>query len=395
MNIIYFLIQSILFACGPLVQRLFTTYHTFVPEIWSFYSNSESANVALPDSYATYFSSYVYLNDDEFLTVKGSVENYDYYSLQVYDSRAITLGNVNYLQSVNGSINLIITKDIRNLQNTTNTNIINIDSNNTIFLVVFRVYDLFETPLDTHLLVPNVSIMNSKIGNLPKANNFVKLDYNWLWTDKAPVRFPKFSTTDNNFLKPALTSFFYNGDASYLISNIQNPSESLGIIIKGVLPDSTQVMYSSFNIGVSSSPMPTIAGKHYQNDPRLISSTGRAGIRHIEIEKRYNIFSSQNDEKILSQVDKTLWNRHYTIYVGLDLDHIRRLGGDPDVDLYLLYPIQYFTGKPYTNVIILHRHLMHHPSFSYAIANVAESHADPQVCNASMDKYYPSLQLIK
>lgn len=368
--------------CSPFVQKFFTARHVFTPEIWSFYSNSESANIALPDSYATYFSSYVYLNDDEYLTIKGSVENYEYYSLQIYDSRAITLGNVNHLQSINGSIDLIITKDINNFQNFTDkSNIININSNNTIFVVVFRVYDLFDTPVDTHLLSPNITITNSKVGLLHKSDNFVELNYNWLWPDKPPVRFPKFSTTNNNFLKPALTSFFYNGDASYLLSNIQNPSSNLGVVIQGILPDKNQVMYSSFNIGLSSPPMPTIAGKHYQNDSRLISSTGRAGIRHIEIEKRY------------SSIDN--WDRNYTIYVGLDLDHIKRLGGDPDTDLYLLYPIQYFTGKPYTNILILHRHLMPTPTFSHAIVDVADSHADPHTCHEYMAKYYPAITFVR
>lgn len=394
MNLIYFVIQSILFMCNPLIQKLFTANHIFTPEIWSFYSNSESANIALPDSYATYFSSYVYLNDNEFLTIKGSVENYEYYSLQVYDSRAITLGNVNYLQSVNGSIDLIITKNINNLQNfNTNSNIINIDSNNTIFVVVFRVYDLSEMPLDTYLLTPNISIWNSKMGQLPKSKNFVNLNYNWLWPDKPPVRFPKFSTTDNNFLKPALTSFFYNGDASYLLSNIQNPSSNIGIVIHGVLPNKDQLMYSSFNIGLSSPPMPTIAGQHYQNNSRLISSTGRAGIRHIEIEKRYNK-NEETNNSTQCNINQA-WDRHYTIYVGLDLDHIKRLGGDPNVDLYLLYPIQYFTGKPYTNVLILHRHLMPTSTFTHAIVDVAESHADPHVCNEYMDKYYPTITFVR
>jgi hypothetical protein len=352
----------------------------FTPEIWAFYSNLESANIALPDSYATYFESIVYLNDDEFLTITGSVDNYKYYSLQIYDSRAITLGNVNYQQSLNGSINLTITKNLINCPDK-NQNVINIDSNNTIFVIVFRVYDFSESPLETHLLTPNISIINSKIGELPKSNNFISLDYNWLWPDKDPVRFPLYSTTNNNFLKPALTSFFYNGDASYLISNVQNPSANMGIVITGVLPSSDQVLYSSFNIGLSSPPMPTISGRHYGSDPRLISSTGRAGIRYIEIEKRY-------------LTNQTEWNRNYTIYIGIDPEHIKRLGGDPEVDLYLLYPLQYFNDKPYTNIVIVYRHLMPHSSFLHSISNVANSHADPRKCNESMNKYYPNIQLV-
>ena len=127
--------------------------------------------------------------------------------------------------------------------------------------------------------------------------------------------------------------------------------------------------------------METIAGKHYQTDSMQISSTGRAGIRHIEIEKRYN-----NEKQ---------WNKSYTIYVGANLDHIKRLGGDPDVDLYLLYPIQYFTGKLYSNVVILYRHLMPKLDFEHAILNVSDSHADPHVCHLYMNDYYPLIEFVK
>lgn len=382
MNLIYFIIYVVLFVSNPIIQIFFTSNKLLIPEIWSFYSNSDSANIALPDSYATYFSSFVYLNNDEYLSLNGLTTNYSYYSLQIYDSRAITLGNVNYLQSINNTIDLIITKNISNLNNLNNktNNIIIIDSNNTIFLIVFRVYDLSEIPIDAYLLSPNISITHNKIGKLKKSHKFVNLNYNWLWPDTNPVRFPKFSNVNNNFLKPALTSFFYNGDASYLLSNIQNPNRNIGLIVSGILPNSSQVLYSSFNIGVSSPPMPTISGKHYGNDNKLISSSGRAGIRHVEIEKRYQ--------------NITNWNRNYTIYIGLDLNHITELGGNPDFDLYLLYPIQYFNKKPYSNILILHRHLMPHSNFLHTISNISNSHADPNVCEEYMNKYYPKITFV-
>jgi len=339
-------------------------------------------NIALPDSYAIYFSSFIYLNNDEYLFVKGNVSAYEYYSLQIYDSRAITLGNINFLETKNGFINLTITKNSKTLTNLNNLqNTLIIDSNNTIFFLVFRVYDLYEKPIDLKYLTPNLTISNSKIGNLTKSKNFVDLNYGWLSPNWNPVRFPKFSTQNNNFLKPALTSFFYNSDASYLLSNIQNPSENLGLIITGILPEKKNLMYLSFNIGLSSFPMPTIAGKHWSNNSKLISSSGTAGIRHIEIEKKYN--------------NKINWNRNYTIYIGLNLKHIQKLGGNPDNDLYLLYPLQYFNQKPYTNVVILHRYLMPHPEFEHSIRNISDSHADPDVCENYMNKYYPKVTIIK
>lgn len=259
-------------------------------------------------------------------------------------------------------------------------NTINLNSNSTIFIIVFRVYDFNDEQLSPHEMKPNLKLVHSSNGILPIAKNFVDLQYNWLAPNCGPVKFPQYSTRNNNFLKPELNSYFYNNDAHYLIANIQNPNKSVGVIVTGILPTEDQVLYTSINIGTSSFPMVTISGKHYGNDPTLISYSGRAGLRHIEIKKRYKNIAN--------------WNMSYTIYIGLDLDHIRRLGGDPSYDLYLLYPLHYMSGKPYSNVMITHRHLMPHYNFKHSISKINESFAHPETCANSMEKYYPKTTFI-
>jgi hypothetical protein len=390
-SFLYFLTQLTLFFSSPWIQKLFTTHHIFTPTIWSFYSNHESFNIAVPDSYATYYQSFVYLNDGESLVIKSYLQDYKYFSLQIYDSRAVTLGNINYLQSVDGNFNIEITKE---LKRTNATNTMLIKSNSSVFIVVFRTYDFSDIPSDISEY-PNITIENTRLGMLKTSDKYVNLKYNWIWPDLNPVKQQQYTNLNNNFVKPELNSYFYNDDASYLISNIKNPSSNMGMIVRGELPTEDQVLYTSFNLGTSSLPLHTIAGDHYNSNKKLISSTGRAGLRHIEIIKRYG--------------DTEKWNlegRKYIIYIGLNLDHIRNLGGDPDVDLYLLYPIQYFTGKPYTNLILVHRHLMPHSklnqfkqsslltTFNQSIANINKIFAHPYECEQVMLNYYPKIEFV-
>lgn len=102
MTLIYFIIQVLLFFCPPYIQKMFTTHHLFVPEVWSFYSNADNFNIADPDSFATYYQSIVYLNKGESVNVHGNLSDHKYYSLQVYDSMAITLGNINFEKVTDG-----------------------------------------------------------------------------------------------------------------------------------------------------------------------------------------------------------------------------------------------------------------------------------------------------
>lgn len=273
-------------------------------------------------------------------------------------------------------------------------------------------YRLYDYPEISKLILPNIKKANVTI---PHVKSHTEIYFSQMYINVNPVRAHRFSNEDNNFFKPITNAFFSNDDASYLVSLIKvNHTERLGAIITGYLPltDSSssinddyfktngkygkyyEVRYVSFNMGTTSFPFPTIGGNmlHPQTkkiNGTTISSSGTPGIIHTDIIKRYANVSNWNDT-----------DREYTIYVGIDLNHIRELGGNPEYDLYMLYPTSH-KNKLFTYVSILHRHLMPHikfmekPIFKQSIGDMSNDiPVIPDDCEKVMGKYYPKITFV-
>jgi hypothetical protein len=382
------------------------------PKLWSIHGDINNFNIALPDSYALYKGSFICINKGESITIEGNIPNARYYSMQVYDSSTASLGSLNDQQiniRTDGSFSINITKDKYGVNNKTSSNSLYVQSKNSFLVVIYRLYDYSEI---SKIILPNIKKANVTI---PHVKAHTKIYFPRMYRNVNPVRAYRFANKDNNFFKPTTNAFFSNDDASYLVSLIKvNYIERLGAIITGYLPltDSSsninndyfktngkygkyyEVRYLSFNMGTTSFPFPTIGGNmlHPQTkkiNGTIISSSGTPGIIDTDIIKRYSNVSNWND-----------MNREYTIYVGIDLNHIRELGGNPESDLYLLYPTSY-ENKLFTYVSILHRHLMPHvkfmenPIFTQSIGDIPNNvPVIPKNCEKVMGKYYPKITFV-
>lgn len=372
------------------------------PLLWTVHGDINNFNIALPDSYATYKGSFICINDNDIINVDGIVPKSRYYSFQIYDSTTASLGSINDDQIIlenKTNYKLSITKsklcESNNFEQNKNT--LYISTNDTFLLFIFRLYDIDD---NYNFTLPKIT-KNNKL--LIPAKNYTKIHFSFLYRNTKPVREHKFANEDNNFFKPVVQTFFHNSDADYLISLIKvNQTNPICAIINGVLPivkinnsNNYDVRYISFNMGTTSSFLPTIAGNMLTNNKlndNLISSSKTAGIMDKHIIEKYK---NSND-----------WinnNRSYVIYVGGTIEQIKSLGCNPDKDLYLLYP-KMTNEKYFTYASILHRHLMpqkklknkrKYITFNNSINNIGGQYADPKKCESVMKQYYPKIKFIK
>ena len=422
--LLYFLFHLLLFFFGTTKLFDFQKYlceHGYVqPDLWTLHGDTNNFNIALPDSYAVYKGSFVCLSDQQTLVISGEVPQARYYSVQVYDSTTRSLGSLNdnqiKLNSNGFSIN--ITKNSTDVS--ANSNVLKINTPNTFLIVLLRLYDTNDTD-DTDdtddIKLPQISKMGKSLAH---ANHTI-INFPRIYRNKKPIREHRFANEPNNFFKPIVASYFNNDDANYLISLIKvNQTERLGAIITGYLPVTSsetntsndyfkttptdqinqyddkyyEVRYASFNMGTTSFPLPTIGGnilhsKFKDIDPRDISSTGKPGIRDVDIIKRYSGLEQWSH-----------WGRPYQIYIGIDLDHIRELGGDPNVDLYLIYPVSYQTGELFTYASVIYRHVLpqskflDNPLFNQSVSDIVGNPAIPSECKEVMGAYYPEIKFV-
>lgn len=456
MSLFKFFIHFLLFLFGnKFIGNLLCDYDLINLDTWTIYGSIDNFNIAFPDTAASYRGSFICVKKEETINLESHIPNARYYSIQVYDSTTASLGSLNdfQIETINGkfSVNITRTKNSFSFGNT-----LHVTTPDSLLVLLYRVYDV---PGTTELTKLNIST-NGKIEsfgwietptlykydsngnkiNLIHAQNYTKIGFPNLFLNMKPLKESKYNNTKNNFFKPYSNKYFSNDDASYLISTISlhnTQNKVIGAIIKGYLPlvdinrtnyfkssksnylynntcNNTcnnifgyhEVRYVSFNMGSLSTPLPTIAGpmlktfstiidsmtdsfvKQYV-DPKEISSTGKPGIIDADIISRYGNTREWNNE-----------GRPFTIYIGLNVHHIKKLGGNPDTDLYLTYPTHYITGKPFSYPVIVFRHLMSqhkfmtNPIFKHSIDSINKSFASPSECQQIMQKYYPTIDFL-
>lgn len=465
MDLIIFMVIFLLFSIGntPLgLQDWYFKSNNFNPDIWTLYGGIDNFNIAFPDVGASYMGSFISLKEGETIILESDIPYARYYSVQLYDSSMSSLGSLNdeMIHTKNGKFQINITKSVQNnvtynftnlflniyLKNktitkfntTTNTTLNNtliIKSDDTLLLLIFRVYDVYDQTILKKQNVstknkiesfgwispPNISkhFANNKIIKLNCASHFTKIGFPKFYNDKLPPKKSKYDNLNNSFFKAHSGGYFANNDAHYLISTInfnKTNGKIIGAIIRGYLPivqynysinhainhipnhtlnntckfnDTYEVRYVSFNMGALSSPFPTVAGESLKllNSEKInkshVSSTGKPGIRDIDIIARYNNSNEWNKK-----------GRPYVIYIGANITHIKKLGGDPNNDLYMIFPVDQNTGKLFTFPVIIFRHLMPHHTFNYGIDKIKNQIASPIECHNVMKKYYPTINFI-
>lgn len=394
--------------------------------------------------YARYYSVQIY---DSTTASLGSLNDHE---INVVNNKIV----LNITKNLTNQINLT-----NNSSNTTNT--LHITTSDNFLILIFRVYDVTDfAELDTLHNISQVGrnktfgwieppnlfrYENNKKIAIPKSSTYAKIAFPRIYRNVEPIKSLIFNNTNNNFFKPYSSGYFSNDDANYLVSTISlhnsTTNKAIGAIIKGYLPltnynhhnrtnyfkqnndsfdylhdDYYEVKYLSFNMGTLSMPLPTVAGpmfdyyegyhqtivgpfldyyKKYHGftlydrnvDPKLISSTGKPGITDKDIVKKYNNSQSWH-----------LAGRPYTIYIGLNLSHIEKLGGDTSTDLYMIYPTHYETTKPFTYPVVIFRNLMSQtrfltkPVFQQCIGSITKPFATPTECEQVMGKYYPTIE---
>lgn len=409
-----FLFHLILFFLGKTrlfdFQKFLCENNSILPQLWTVHGDINNFNVALPDSYASYEGSFICINTDETIIIEGNVPNARYFSFQVYDSTTASLGSLNdYQIKLNSSEKFVINiSKLKKCDLEQDANTLYISTDYTFLLVIFRLYDIEK---EHKLKLPDIKKkFNGEHKYFEHALTYQKVNFPRLYRNTKPVREHRFANEDNNFFKPIVKTFFHNGDTDYLVSLIVvNQSNPIGAIITGHLPETNfnkninndffknnfsvgkyyDVRYVSFNMGILSSPLPTIAGDTLlSSNNKKISSSGTPGIIDEHIVNKYN----NNNEWILR-------DRPYIIYVGGTIEQIKSLGGDPDRDLYMLYPKMY-DGKYFTYVSILHRHLMPQikmfdkPMFNQSISDIVGNPVEPLGCEKIMGKYYPKIKFV-
>lgn len=389
-----FLFNFLLFFFGTNTlfdfQKILCNNKYFEPLLWTVHGDINNFNIALPDSYANYEGSFICLDKNDTIYVNGVVPKSRYFSFQIYDSTTESLGSINDHQiTLFNKTNFMITITKSNMCDNFQ-NIIRVTTNDTFLLFVFRTYDLEP---NHKLILPNIT-KNNKL--LPHAKTYTKINFPKLYRNTKPVREHKFANEDNNFFKPVVKTFFHNSDADYLISLIKvNQSNPVGAIIYGILPmtkldmiQNYDVRYVSFNMGITSSALPTIAGDMLVTTDANnlnISSTGTPGISDKHIIEKYQNHLNWNK------------NRSYVIYIGATIEQIKSLGANINTDLYLLYP-KMSNGKYFTYVSILHRHLMPQkktmlkPIFNKSISDITGHPVYPKECEKIMGEFYPKIK---
>lgn len=438
----YFLANFLLFFFGKMkfvnIQKFVCNNNLIVPHLWSIYGSTSNFNIALPDAYAEYRGSFICLNDNDVIILESDVPYARYYSVQLYDSTTASLGSLNDYQIVttNNKFTINITKkkdmcDIDACQNNKNTLYVN--TKDSFLVLIYRVYDVpindpnIQPKIGTDKLFgwiepPNIykyDMTTGKVTNISNTKTYTPIGLPRMYRNIDPVREHRFANENNNFFKPTTNAFFSNDDANYLVSLIKvPPNGNLGAVITGYLPktdynnknyfkkvkgnfnesdpDYYEVKYVSFNMGTTSNPLPTIAGHMLHNIysktkvPRHnISSTGTAGIRDTDIINRYNNSHDWNQN-----------GRPYKIYIGRDVNHIVRLGADPNVDLYMLYPVSYPKSEFFTYAVIVFRYLMSQekflsdPIYKNGIGAIISNPALPQECAEKLCLHYPKIEFI-
>lgn len=449
MSIIKFFLYFLLFLFGNKfikVQNLLSDLNLIHPEAWSIYGSVDNFNIAFPDVGAKYRGSFICIKKGETITLESEVPNARYYSIQVYDSSTASLGSLNdhQIQIINGKFSINITrpyKSYKPFKTNNKNNTLYVSTEDSLLILLYRVYDVSNETKSKNKIesfgwieLPKLykySTIGSKT-NITAALTYTKIGFPYFYTDSQPVKPLQYANTKNNFFKPHSDGYFSNRDASYLVSTIQlydnKTNKTIGAIIKGYLPLVSvtranffksnnytcfnfdyknnsfygtgyyEVRYVSFNMGIGSSPYPTVAGSSLKSlnghqlhkyNLKHISSTGKPGIMDTDIIRRY-----RNSKE---------WHqggRPYTIYIGMNVSHIWKLGGNPNVDLYLTYPLDYVTGIPFTYPVILFRHLMSQdkfmtePNFTHGIGSINKNFATPSECQVVMQKYYPTIKFI-
>lgn len=416
------------------------------PDIAAMYSGSficmkDNDTITLESDvpYARYYSVQVYDS------TKASLGSLNDHEINVHDGKfAINITKVGTKRNLTNANENI-------LKIGASENILKISTPDKFLILIYRVYDVPNaTELKTQYGVssngrneifgwikPPKLYKHGKI--IVHSDTYTKITYPRIYRNIDPIK-PTIYNAKNNFFKPYSSNYFSNNDANYLISpislatsNTSNTSntnainnKTIGAIIKGFLPltdykrtnyfknqqNSTcvnfnmwnmsnilnhphyhEVRYVSFNMGILSKPYPTIAGPMLQTycgtnvNPQDISSTGKPGITDSNIINKYNNSKEWNN-----------MGRPFTIFVGLNLDHIIKLGGNPNTDLYMIYPTHYDTKKPFTYPVIVFRHLMSqekfmsNPIFKNGIGSINKLFATSEECQSIMQKYYPTIE---
>lgn len=446
------------------IQNSFCDFSANNIEAWTIYGSINNFNIAFPDIAAHYRGTFVCMKDDETITLESDIPYARYYSVQIYDSSTASLGslNDNQISISNGKFKINITKSMNSTNSTNSTkNVLKITTNDRLLMLIFRVYDvptkeILESKLNvwSHnriesfgwIDVPKIFKYNENHNKIQIKNskNYTLIGFPQYYLNYEPFKKSQYDNIKNNFFKPHSNGYFSNSEANYLVSTInfkknETDKKIIGAIIKGYLPivyhnkfnfnhskqlgqtnqhnpynksnQSNQfnqfnqscvnepyyeVKYISFNMGTLSLPFPTIAGntlkmlnnEHFNKSK--ISSTGYAGIRDIDIIMRYN--------------DSNDWNskgRPYVIYVGTNEEHIKKLGGNPKIDLFMTFPVHYETGMLFDYPVIIFRHLMSqdkfmkNPKFLNGISMINKSFATPSECKKVMKKYYPTIDFIQ
>lgn len=391
---------------------------------WSMVTNLTYWNVKYPDGYTNYQITPVYLDENDYVNIIGELPYARYFSYQVYDNNFKSLGATTdydiYAEGTNCYNTLCegTYKDEKNkgktlieiLKNDNNDgpNTINITSNQSYYLIVYRTYDAMDIDDSSKnkyfgWIDPPIVYKNSY--QIPPAPFQLNADMTTPQPDIPPTfGMGKHINEHNNFYKEDTYNFASSSDSDYLVSIIEykEPRKRMGAIITGIIPltsntlydtprvgyisknnknisiddpDYYEVRYLSFNMGIRSPPENTLGG----NFPTIMDK---------DIIRHYNYTTEEK-------------NRHYTIYVGASLDDIESLGGNPAKDLYLLYPR--INGEVYQYVGIIYRQVLtqskilgkQRATFLHGIGDIPTVPASPQDCQKVMDKYYPKISFYR
>lgn len=388
---------------------------------WSIAINTTYFNVKFPDGFTTYQTTLTSITPTDVITIHAEIPYVRYFSYQVYDSNFVSLGSVSDYNLLSDGINCYSDSCVENTTMTSiwlqitknkdgvdNPNVIYLDSNETWFAIVYRIYDVMdninnEKSCEFGWIHPPRIFKNKNEISLASSQLQYPLYttvYDLLPTYESIV----LANVDDNFYKADTTGFANNEDADYLASVIEyNNTHHFGAIVSGMLPitsnsiyqspkigyispyntnismehdDYYEVRYISLNMGIRSPPENTLAGD------------GHPTIRDVDILNHYQY--SQDDKE-----------RKYKIYIGATVDDIKRLGGNPKKDLYLLYP--QIEGMVYRYLTLIYREVLSQTAllgkyrsiYKQGIADIESTPAMPDECIKTMGKYYPRIKFIK
>ena len=429
------------------LQDWYFKSHNYDPLAWSCYGEINNFGSFNSNLNTSHIGSYFSLKEKESLIIIGDVPA-KYYSIQIYDSLRKNIGNLNnnMIKTIDGKFIINITK---NKALVSENNTIYLSTNDIFLLLILRVYNFQnQFKFNKYSNLPNIFKFNQSghIIEIANAPHYSKIKFDISANSYTNVWTSKYENMPNNFFRLEPNEYLPDENSHYLISvintniksyirndytfvntksytcwnnntqnitqNITNQSycrhgfrtthnitynvteikcnfttikKTIGAIITGHLPmvkydylknnsSYYDVNHISFNFGSYDQP----SAKFYKFDEKT-----KRGIRDIDIITRYKNNHNWN-----------LLNRPYIIYIGQNISHIKQLGGNPNVDLYMIYPTDVFSNQPIHNPVIIFRNFMPQNHFAYGINRIRKSYSSPTECENVMKKYYPKIDFV-